>query len=48
MTGSKDRIDISPINIMKPTLENLSAEDQHQFEDYVRQRCEETLQQEAQ
>lgn len=37
MVGSKDRTNVSLSNIVKPTLENLSAEDQQQFEDYKRQ-----------
>jgi hypothetical protein len=37
MASSKDRTKVSLSNIMKPTLESLSAEDQQQFEDYIRQ-----------
>jgi hypothetical protein len=37
MVGSKDRTNVSLSNIVKPTLENLWAEDQQQFEDYKRQ-----------
>jgi hypothetical protein len=37
MTGSKDHTEGSPNNIMNSTLENLSAEEQHEFKDYKRQ-----------
>jgi hypothetical protein len=37
MVGSMDRTNVFLSNIVKPTLENLSAEDQQQFEDYKRQ-----------
>jgi hypothetical protein len=48
MVDSKDRTEASPSNIMKPTLESLSAEDQQQFKDYMRQQQEEMLQRQAQ
>jgi hypothetical protein len=48
MVGSKDHIDVSLSNIMKPTLESLSAEDQQRFEEYVRRKKEETLRRKAQ
>jgi hypothetical protein len=41
MADSKDHSDISPSNIVKPTMENLSTEDQQEFEDYKRQLIEE-------
>jgi hypothetical protein len=37
MVGSMDRTNVFLSNIVKPTLENLWAEDQQQFEDYKRQ-----------
>jgi hypothetical protein len=40
MAGSKDHTKISPSNIMKLTLKNLSAEDQQEFKDYKRQLIE--------
>jgi hypothetical protein len=36
MTGSKDHTDISPVNILKPAIESLSADEQQQYEDYMR------------
>jgi hypothetical protein len=48
MVGSKDHTDVSLSNIMKPTLESLSAEDQQRFEEYVRRKKEETLRRKAQ
>jgi hypothetical protein len=35
MADSKDHIDISPSNIIKPALENLSADEQQRFQDYM-------------
>jgi hypothetical protein len=37
MAGSKDHIDISPDNILKPAVESLTADEQQQYEDYMRQ-----------
>jgi hypothetical protein len=37
MVGSKDHTDISPDNILKPTVESLTADEQQQYEDYMRQ-----------
>jgi hypothetical protein len=34
MVGSKDSFDISPSNIIEPTMETLSAEDQQEFEEH--------------
>jgi hypothetical protein len=34
MAGSKDSSNISPNNIMEPTMETLSAEDQREFEEH--------------
>jgi hypothetical protein len=41
MVSSKDHLDISPSNILKPTIENQSAEDRQEFEEYKRQLIEE-------
>lgn len=45
MASSKDHTKVSLSSIMKPTLENLLAEDQQRFEHYIKQRqtqeCEE-------
>jgi hypothetical protein len=41
MAGLKDHSDFSLSNIMKPTMENLSAKDQQGFEEYKRQLIEE-------
>jgi hypothetical protein len=41
MASSKDRTDVSPNNIVKLTLENLSTEDHQKFENYKRQLIEE-------
>jgi hypothetical protein len=38
MVGSKDDTEVSPSNIIKPTLESLSVEDQWRFENYIKQR----------
>jgi hypothetical protein len=38
MAGSKDQTEVSPSNIIKPTLESLSVEDQRRFENYIKQR----------
>lgn len=40
MVGSKDYSYISPNNIVKPTMENLSAEDHQEFKEYKRQLIE--------
>jgi hypothetical protein len=45
MFGSKDHTDISPNNILKPTVESLTAEGQQQYEDYMRQAKEKFLSQ---
>jgi hypothetical protein len=37
MAGSKDHTDISPDNILKPTVESLTANEQQPYEDYMRQ-----------
>jgi hypothetical protein len=37
MAGSKDSFNISPNNIMEPTMETLSAEDQREFEEHKAQ-----------
>jgi hypothetical protein len=37
MAGSKDHTDISPDNILKPDVESLTADEQQQYEDYMRQ-----------
>jgi hypothetical protein len=37
MAGSKDYTDISPANILKTTVENLTADEQQQYEHYMRQ-----------
>jgi hypothetical protein len=37
MVGSKDRTDISPDNILKLDVESLTADEQQQYEDYMRQ-----------
>jgi hypothetical protein len=37
MAGSKDSSNISPNNIMEPTMETLSAEDQREFEKHKAQ-----------
>jgi hypothetical protein len=45
MVGSKDRTDISPDNILKPAVESLMADEQQQYEDYMRQAKEKFLSQ---
>lgn len=37
MASSEDHSEVSPSNIVKPTLENLSTENQQELEDYRRQ-----------
>lgn len=37
MASSEDHSEVSPSNIVKPTLENLSTENQQELEDYKRQ-----------
>jgi hypothetical protein len=43
--GSKDHTDISLDNILKPTVESLTADEQHQYKDYMRQAKEKFLSQ---
>jgi hypothetical protein len=45
MVGSKDHTDISPNNILKTAVENLTADEQQQYEDYMRQVKEKFLSQ---
>jgi hypothetical protein len=45
MAGSKDHADISPDNILKTAVENLTADEQQQYEDYMRQAKEKFLSQ---
>jgi hypothetical protein len=45
MAGSKDHTDISPDNILKPTVESLTADEQQQYGDYMRQAKEKFLSQ---
>jgi hypothetical protein len=45
MVGSKDHTDIFPDNILKPIVESLAADEQQQYEDYVRQAKEKLLSQ---
>jgi hypothetical protein len=45
MAGSKDHIDISPDNILKPVVESLTVEGQQYYEDYMRQAKEKFLSQ---
>ena len=45
MAGSKDHTDISPDNILKPAVESLTADEQQQYEDYMRQAKEKFLSQ---
>jgi hypothetical protein len=45
MAGSKDHTDISPDNILKPAVESLTADEQQQYEDYMRQANEKFLSQ---
>jgi hypothetical protein len=44
MVGSKDHTDISN-NILKPTVESLTVDEQQQYEDYMRQAKEKFLSQ---
>jgi hypothetical protein len=37
MAGSRDHSDVSPSNIIEPTMEILSAEDQYEFEEHKEQ-----------
>jgi hypothetical protein len=45
MVGSKDHTDISLDNILKPTVESLTADKQQQYEDYMCQAKEKLLSQ---
>ena len=45
MVGSKDHPEISTYNILKPALESLTADEQQQYEDYMRQAREKFLSQ---
>jgi hypothetical protein len=45
MVGSKDHIVIFPDNILKPAVESLTADEQEQYEDYMRQAKEKFLSQ---
>jgi hypothetical protein len=45
MVGSKDQTNISPDNIVKPTVESLTADEQQQYEDYMHQAKEKFLSQ---
>jgi hypothetical protein len=45
MASSKDHTDISPDNILKPVVESLTADEQQQYEDYMRQAKEKFLSQ---
>ena len=45
MAGSKVHTDISLDNILKPVVESLTADEQHQYEDYTRQAKEKFLSQ---
>jgi hypothetical protein len=45
MVDSKDHTDISLDNIRKPAIESLSADEQQQYEDYMRQAKEKFLSQ---
>jgi hypothetical protein len=45
MASSKDHTDISPDNILKPAVESLMADEQQQYEDYMRQAKEKFLSQ---
>jgi hypothetical protein len=45
MVGSKDHTDISPDNILKSVIESLTADEQQQYEDYMRQAKENFLSQ---
>jgi hypothetical protein len=41
MAGSKDSFDVSPSNIIEPTMETLLAEDQQEFEEHKEQQIKE-------
>jgi hypothetical protein len=43
MASSKDHTDISPDNILKPTVESLTSDEQQQYKDYMRQAKEKFL-----
>jgi hypothetical protein len=43
MVDSKNHINISPDNILRPTVESLSADEQQQYEDFMRQAKERFL-----
>jgi hypothetical protein len=45
MAGSKDHTDISSDTIIKPTVESLMTDEQHQYEDYMCQAKEKFLSQ---
>jgi hypothetical protein len=45
MAGSKDHTDISPDNILKLAVESLMADEQQQYEDYMRRGKEKFLSQ---
>jgi hypothetical protein len=45
LVGSKDHTDISLDNILKPDVESLTADEQQQYEDYMRQAKEKFLSQ---
>jgi hypothetical protein len=45
MDGSKDHTDISPDNILKLAVESLTADEQQQYKDYMRQAKEKFLSQ---
>jgi hypothetical protein len=45
MASSNDHTDISPDNILKPTVESLTANEQQQYEDYMCQAKEKFLSQ---
>jgi hypothetical protein len=45
MAGSKDHTDISSDNILKTAVENLTVDEQQQYEDYMRQAKEKFLSQ---
>jgi hypothetical protein len=45
MADSKDHTNISPDNILKPTVESLTVDEQQQYEDYMRQAKEKFLSQ---
>jgi hypothetical protein len=43
MADSKDHTDISPDNILKSAVESMTADEQHKYEDYMRQAKEKFL-----